>query len=50
MEKTIQEAQTQQTAPERAVFVPTEECQVCASGYDPSVGTALFQEALLESV
>lgn len=49
METTIQE--TQQSTPERAVFVPTEECQVCASGFDPSVGTnALFQEALNESV
>ncbi|HKH45898.1 MAG TPA: hypothetical protein VKM72_14645 [Thermoanaerobaculia bacterium] len=49
METTIQE--TQQGAPERAVFVPTEECQVCASGFDPNVGaSALFQEALHESV
>jgi hypothetical protein len=50
MEKTIQEAQPQQNAPEHAVLVPREECLVCASGYDPSVGTELFQEALLESV
>jgi hypothetical protein len=49
MEKTTQEVQTQQSAPERIVSVPTEECQVCASGYDPNVGGSLFQEALSES-
>jgi hypothetical protein len=49
METTIQE--TQQSAAEYSVLLPTEECQVCASGFDPNVGaSALFQEALHESV
>lgn len=48
MENTVQEVQVQPSAPEHIVDVPTEECRVCASGFDPNVGGNLFQEALSE--
>ena len=49
MEKMIQEAQ--QATPENAVYVPTEECLTCASGFDPNVGRdALFEDALYGSM
>lgn len=30
----------------RTVLVPIEDCQVCASGIDPTVGTATFKSLL----
>jgi hypothetical protein len=47
MENTTQEVQT---TPERIVTPELGECPTCVSGLDPSVGTALFQEALRDAL
>jgi hypothetical protein len=52
MEKIEVRTQPNQPAPEqlRSVIVDPAECPTCISGTDPTIGSGLFQEALLEGL